>query len=107
MRLSENKDTVSCIDNWALTAVESQFKQSIISDNNLTMLFNAEPLKEPRGFLRLIQWFIAMLAFATCCDFSTQFGFRITCKNYTDPTTNDTTPKGPFNFSITATYPFR
>jgi len=71
------------------------------------MLFNAEPLKEPRGFLRLIQWFIAMLAFATCCDFSTQFGFRITCKNSTDPSTNDTTPKGPFNFSITATYPFR
>ena len=42
----------------------------------ITMGFDVEPLKEPRGFLRLMQWFLAMIAFATCCDFSVQFGFK-------------------------------
>jgi len=60
------------------------------------MMFNSEPLKEPRGFLRLIQWFIAMLAFATCCDFSVKFGFTVSCQD------NST-----YYFNTTASYPFR
>merc|ERR1712154_753324 len=52
--------------------------------------------KEPRGFLRLIQWFIAMLAFATCCDFSVKFGFTVSCQD------NST-----YYFNTTASYPFR
>jgi len=64
-------------------------------------------LKEPRGFLRMIQWFIAMLAFATCCNFSVKFGFEIHCKNHTASTTNSSIRPGPFNFNISASYPFR
>lgn len=62
------------------------------------MPFDPEPLKEPRGFLRLIQWFIALLAFATCCDFSLQFGFTIVCVDST---------VGPFHYNTTTSYPFR
>ena len=60
------------------------------------MPFNPEPLKEPRGFLRLIQWFIALLAFATCCDFSLKIGFKIDCHNDTAPVHFDTTTSYPF-----------
>ena len=57
-----------------------------------------EVLKEPRGFLRCLQWFFAMLAFATCCDFSTKVAFDILCK---EP--NTTT----IHVQTTITYPFR
>jgi len=59
---------------------------------------DTEVLKEPRGFLRCMQWFFAMLAFATCCDFSTSIGFDIACKNNTLQTTHITT---------VISYPFR
>jgi len=65
------------------------------------MPFNSEPLKEPRGFLRLIQWFIAMLAFATACDFSVKMGFTIQCNQA------DNNTAGPLYFNTTASYPFR
>jgi len=61
------------------------------------MGFDVEPLKEPRGFLRLMQWFLAMIVFATCCDFSVQFGFKVKCKSE-----NVTLPE----FKTVATYPF-
>ena len=64
------------------------------------MPFDPEPLKEPRGFLRLIQWFIALIAFATCCDFSIKFGFKVDCKKSTDITT-------PLYFNTPTSYPFR
>jgi len=57
-----------------------------------------EVLKEPRGFLRCLQWFFAMLAFATCCDFSTKVAFDIVCE---EP--NATT----IHVQTTITYPFR
>jgi len=44
------------------------------------MEFNFEALKEPRGLLRLLQWLFALVAFATCCDFTVTFGFQINCK---------------------------
>ena len=40
-----------------------------------------EVLKEPRGFLRCIEWFYAIVAFATCANFSTSIGYSITCMN--------------------------
>ena len=43
------------------------------------MEFNVEALKEPRGLLRLMQWLFALVAFATCCDFTVTFGFKINC----------------------------
>ena len=27
-------------------------------------------LNEPRGFIRIIQWFLAIIAFATCCSYT-------------------------------------
>jgi hypothetical protein len=39
-----------------------------------------EVLKQPRGFLRCIQWFIAMLAFSICANFSSHLDFDIVCK---------------------------
>jgi len=62
------------------------------------MGFDVEPLKEPRGFLRLMQWFLAMIAFATCCDFSVKFGFQVNCKEETNITST--------LFITEATYPF-
>jgi len=59
--------------------------------------FDMEALKQPRGFLRCLQWFFAMLAFAVCADFSTSIGFDIICRNETQPTVHITT---------TAQYPF-
>jgi len=67
---------------------------SIIGNRQLDM----EVLKEPRGFLRCLQWFFAMLAFATCCDFSTQIAFDIVCKNNTQQSTH---------VSTVISYPFR
>jgi len=46
---------------------------------------DTEILKQPRGFLRCLQWFIAMLAFAICANFSSYIAFDIICKsNATD-----------------------
>ena len=62
------------------------------------MEFNFEALKEPRGLLRLMQWLFALVAFATCCDFTVTFGFQINC--------TDTTLKGK-PITITASYPYQ
>jgi len=62
--------------------------------------FNAEPLKEPRGLLRCLQWFFAMLAFATCCDFATKISFDVKCE--LNP--NDTVIS---HVSVPISYPFR
>lgn len=36
-------------------------------------------LKEPRGFIRLVQFLFAILAFSTTCGFSTEIAFRFAC----------------------------
>jgi len=41
---------------------------------------NFEVLKEPRGFIRCIQIFISMFAFATLANYSTEIVFSIWCK---------------------------
>lgn len=68
--------------------------ESIIGNRQLDM----EVLKEPRGFMRCLQWFFAMLAFATCCDFSTRIAFDIECKNNTQALTH---------VSTVISYPFK
>jgi len=59
------------------------------------MTFNIEPLKEPRGLLRAMQWLFALVAFATCCDYTVKFGVQILCKEGTIETI-ETTAKYPF-----------
>ncbi|KAF5394264.1 Synaptophysin / synaptoporin [Paragonimus heterotremus] len=42
---------------------------------------NFDALKEPRGFIKFIQIFLAICAFATTCDFSTDVKVAITCSS--------------------------
>jgi len=42
--------------------------------------------KEPRGFLRCVEWFFAIVAFACCCDFATYVEYDVECKH--SPTVN-------------------
>jgi len=46
--------------------------------------FNPEALKQPRGFMRLMQCFFAMLAFSFCAGFSSRLSFKITCHDTAD-----------------------
>ncbi|XP_076448378.1 synaptophysin-like isoform X2 [Babylonia areolata] len=41
--------------------------------------FNASVLKEPRGFLKLIQFVLSIFAFATTTSFSSSSSFKVTC----------------------------
>jgi len=42
---------------------------------------DTQVLKEPRGFIRCLEWLFALVAFATCANFSTNCGYTITCKD--------------------------
>ena len=47
---------------------------------------DTEVLKEPRGFIRCLQWLFALVAFATCANFSTSCGYTVKCtKGGLDP----------------------
>lgn len=59
--------------------------------------WNIEALKEPRGFIRFIEFIIAIFAFATTTSSSSSSSFYVKCENNTQ--------KGPFEFSWQ--YPFR
>ena len=54
-------------------ASEGQHQSSTVK-----MQLNYAPLKEPRGFIRIIQFFMAILAFATTADYSQQALIKIT-----------------------------
>ena len=41
-------------------------------------------LKEPRGFIRCIEWLFAMVAFATCANFSTYSDYLVYCNGHAD-----------------------
>jgi len=45
------------------------------------MVLNLEPLKEPRGFIRIVQIFMAILAFATTTSFDADARIKIECRN--------------------------
>jgi len=40
---------------------------------------NTRVFKEPRGFMRCVQWFFAIVAFGCCCDFSTHVDYTVEC----------------------------
>ncbi|OXA38480.1 synaptophysin [Folsomia candida] len=40
---------------------------------------NLAPFREPRGFIKVLQWFFAILAFSTTVSFTTEFGFTLPC----------------------------
>ncbi|XP_059511691.1 synaptophysin-like protein 1 isoform X2 [Myotis daubentonii] len=58
---------------------------------------NLNPLKEPLGFIKVLEWVASIFAFATCGGFKGKTEILVSC------------PKVPENKTITATfgYPFR
>lgn len=50
-----------------------------------TTVMDTQVLKEPRGFIRCLEWLFALVAFATCANFSTNCGYTITCKDPIKP----------------------
>merc|ERR1712018_639721 len=52
-----------------------------------TTVMDTQVLKEPRGFMRILEWFFALIAFATVANFTTSCEYTITCasNNYTNP----------------------
>ena len=38
-------------------------------------------LKEPLGFIRILEFLLAIAAFAACANFSTETGYHVDCKN--------------------------
>lgn len=46
---------------------------------------DTEVLKEPRGFIRCLEWLFALIAFATCANFSTSCGYEIKCTDWSKP----------------------
>ncbi|XP_014677378.1 PREDICTED: synaptophysin-like [Priapulus caudatus] len=55
------------------------------------------PLKEPRGFIRIVEWILAIFAFATTCGFDSYTSFVISCGG----TVGDKAVRVPYS------YPFR
>jgi hypothetical protein len=60
---------------------------------------NLDPLKEPRGFIRVIQLFLAILAFATTVDYREKQEVRIHCNESTSDPSMDI-------ISYEVSYPF-
>lgn len=50
-----------------------------------TKVMDTRVLKEPRGFMRCLEWLFAIIAFATCCHFNTYCEYEIECKNGPSP----------------------
>ncbi|XP_056429552.1 synaptophysin-like protein 1 [Hyla sarda] len=59
---------------------------------------NFSPLKEPLGFIKVLEWFFSIFSFATCGGYSGKTSLFVTCKE--NNTLNGT-------IEATFTYPFR
>jgi len=57
---------------------------------------NTRVFKEPRGFMRCVEWFFAIVAFACCCDFSTYVEYKVECRD-----------KDPYTAKYEFSYPFQ
>nr|XP_057940953.1 synaptophysin-like [Doryrhamphus excisus] len=55
-------------------------------------------LKVPLGFIKVLQWFFAILAFSTCGSYSGMFRVSVECKNRTESN---------LNVQVDFEYPFR
>lgn len=62
--------------------------------------FNPTALKEPRGFIKVIQWILSIFAFATTTSVHSRLEFVITC------TSNTTTGQPSTTVPINVGYPF-
>ncbi|XP_045166298.1 synaptophysin-like [Mercenaria mercenaria] len=62
--------------------------------------FNLECLKEPRGFIKPIQWILSIFAFATTTSVTLKMQFTATCKG------NNGTVISPKTYSFSSSYPF-
>ena len=51
---------------------------------------NTEVLKEPRGFMRILQCFFAMVAFATCANYTATNGYKVQCTSGKTVSLNNT-----------------
>jgi len=55
-----------------------------------TTVMNTEVLKEPRGFMRILQCFFAMVAFATCANYTATNGYKVQCTSGKTVSQNNT-----------------
>lgn len=62
------------------------------------MDFKIDVVKEPRGFIRVLQFVLSICGFATTTNFQSTFGFTVRCNNVTLP---------DVNVSKDFSYPFR
>ena len=69
------------------------------------MPLDIEVLKEPRGFIRCLEFFFAIVAFSTLANFSTEFSFDIKCKNAALNAPNPVTVQVDYPFNIAANKP--
>ncbi|XP_033746653.1 synaptophysin-like [Pecten maximus] len=58
--------------------------------------FNAEALKEPRGFIKILQWILSIFAFATTTSVNTQLSFYAKCPDFMEMVRQTTSVSYPF-----------
>ncbi|XP_069065409.1 synaptophysin [Pleurodeles waltl] len=66
--------------------------------NQLVAVGQFRVVKEPRGFIKLLQWLFSIFAFATCGSYSGEFRLSVECVNRTD---------SDLNIDVDFSYPFR